>query len=247
MAKKALQLEPAQILTFPFQEENWLKKTLIASLLVLFSFIPVIPLVLLLGYAAEIIRGIAVDGKAPSLPEWDDLSSLFTSGFRLFGVGALYMIPSIILIGIGSLGFMIPIILLEIGMMSEAGAVGFLVAGYIVGFGFIGVGAFVSILTALILPVAGTHVVVQEDFRAAFKLREIWAIYKANWGGFLVAFLIMLGTAVVLYVGTNFLAATVILCCLYPFSLYFVRTYLLLIGAGFFGNAYRISAKNLPG
>ena len=54
MAKKPLDIDLAQILTFPFQDQVWLKKFLITSLLVLFSFIPVIPLVLLLGYAAEI-------------------------------------------------------------------------------------------------------------------------------------------------------------------------------------------------
>jgi len=94
MAKKPLDIDLAQILTFPFQDQDWLKKFLIASLLVLFSFIPVIPLVLLLGYAAEIIRRIAVDHESPSLPEWDDLSLYFNEGIRLFGVGAVYMVPA---------------------------------------------------------------------------------------------------------------------------------------------------------
>ena len=245
MAKKPISIDPAQILTFPFQDQDWQKKILITSLLVFFSFIPVIPLVLLLGYAAEIIRRVAVDHESPSLPEWDDLSVYFTEGFRLFGVSLVYMIPATLLIGIGYLLMFIPVFLTEIGGMTETEAIGFIIAGYLAGFGLMGIGTMVSMLTGLILPLAGTHAVVSGDFKSAFKFKEIWSIFKANWGGFVIAFLILIGTAIVFYFGTYFLTATVILCCLFPFVLCFMSAYLLLIGAGFFGDAYRRASDNL--
>ena len=153
MAKKPLNIDPAQILTFPFRDQSWLKKLLIASLLVFFSFIPVIPIVLLLGYAAEIIRRVAVDQETPTLPEWDDLGSFFNEGFRLFGVAVIYMIPAMLLIGIGYLGMLFPVLLTEIGGMKETEAVGFIIAGYLAGFGFMGLGVMVSMVTGLFLPV----------------------------------------------------------------------------------------------
>ncbi len=245
MAKKTARVDPAQILSFPFQDEAWLKKLLIASGLVLLSFIPVIPMVVLLGYASEIIRRIAVDGESPSLPEWDDLSSYFSEGFRLFGIGAIYMIPAVSLIMIGYLGMIIPLIVMEVGGLSEADGLGLIIAGYVVGFGLMGIGAVISMLTGFILPVAGTHAVVQADFKAGFKLKEIWSIFKANWAGFTMAFMVLLGTAMVLYYGAYFLAATVILCCLYPFALCLMSAYLLVIGAGYYGEAYRTAAELL--
>ena len=110
MVKKPLNIDPALILAFPFQDQNWVKKFLIASLLVFFSFIPVIPVVLLLGYSAEIIRLIVIENESPSLPEWDDLSNYFNGGIRLFGISAIYMIPATLLIGIGYFSMFLPVI-----------------------------------------------------------------------------------------------------------------------------------------
>jgi hypothetical protein len=245
MAKKTASLEPAQILAFPFQDEKWLGKILIASLLVLFSFIPLVPVVLLLGYTAEIIQGIVVEGKAPYLPEWDDLSSFFNKGFRLLGIGAIYMIPGTLLISGGYLGIMVPVFLVELGGLGEMGAVVVVLIGYMAGFGLISIGVMLSMITGVILPIAGSHAIAKDDFRAAFKFNEIWEIFKTNWGGFVVAFLLLLGTFIVLYYGAYFLAATIILCCLYPFALCFMSSYLLMIGAGLFGEAYRKASDHL--
>lgn len=245
MYKKPLNIDPALILAFPFQDQNWVKKILIASLLVFFSFIPVIPVVLLLGYSAEIIRLIVVENESPSLPEWDDLSKYFNGGIRLFGISAIYMIPATLLIGIGYLSMFLPVLFMEFGGMTEAEALGLILGGNLAGFGLMGLGSLVSMLTGLILPIAGCHAVVSNDFKSAFNFKELWSIFKANWGGFLVSLLILLGTAVILYIGSYFLAATVVLCCLYPFVLCFMSAYMILIGAGFYGNAYRAASVNL--
>jgi hypothetical protein len=245
MNEKTPHLDPSRILIFPFEDENWLPKILIASLLVLLSFIPIIPLVLLLGYGAEIIRIIVLENQEPTLPDWNDLSSLFNRGFRLFGVGAVYMIPTILLIGIGYLGFIIPVFLAEFGGMSEAESVILIIVGYIAGFGLMSVGTLISMITGIVLPIAGIHTAVRDDFQAGFKFKEIWTIFSANWSGFVIAFLILLGSLVVLYYGAYFLAATVILCCLYPFVVCLMSAYLLMVGAGYFGEAYRVASELL--
>jgi hypothetical protein len=187
-----------------------------------------------------------VEGKAPSLPEWDDLGRFFQDGIKLFGAGFIYMIPSTLLMGVGYLGMLIPLFLLEANMLSEYQASMYMIVGYLAGFGLMGVGAMIAMVTGLLLPVAGIHLVVKDDFSAAFKFRQIWHIFKANWSGFLVAFLIIIGASIFLYYGSYFIVATVILCCLYPFILSFMSAYLGVVGVALFGDAYRVSIQNLP-
>ncbi len=246
MAKKKLTTDISQVLVFPFQDEAWVKKMAIASLLIFVSFIPIIPMVFFLGYLAEIIRRIAVNGEPPSLPEWDDLSVYFQDGFRLFGAGALYLIPSTLLLIIGYVCMFIPIVIMEAGRLSDGEGMILMIAGYLAGFGLMGIGAVLAMVTGVVLPVAGSHIVVKEDFSAAFKFGEIWDIFKANWSGFLVAFLIIIGGFVVLSYGSYLLVVTVILCCLYPFVLCLMSTYLALVGSALVADAYRVGVDNLP-
>ena len=246
MAKKKQPFDVSKALVYPFEENNWVMKITIASLLILVSFIPVFPVVLLLGYLAEIIRRIVLEQQSPSLPEWDDLSAYFQTGFRLFVAGAVYMIPATILIVIGYAGMILPVVLIDTGLLGEGEMVGLLIAGYLVGFGLMGIGAMISMVTGVILPVAGTHVVVQEDLGAAFRFGEIWKIFRSNWAEFMIAFLILIGGAVVLYYASYFLVVTVILCCLYPFAMCYIAAYLSFVGAALFGEAYRVGISNLP-
>lgn len=246
MAKKNLTTDISQVLAFPFKDEAWVKKIAIASVLIFISFIPVFPLVLLLGYMADIIRQIAVDQKPPSLPEWNDLSRFFEDGFRLFGAGALYMIPSTLLMFIGYVSLFIPAFIAEVGGLSTEEGIIFMLAGNLVGFGLMGIGILIFMVTGVILPIAGSHAAVKKDFAAAFKFGEIWKIFKANWSGFLIAFLVIIGGSTVLFYGSYFLVLTVILCCFYPFALSVVAAYLALVGAALVADAYRVGVINLP-
>jgi len=246
MAKKKLTTDISQFLAFPFKDEAWVKKLSIASGLIFISFIPIFPLVLLLGYLAEIIRQIAEDHESPSLPEWDDLSKFFKDGFRLFGTGALYMIPSTILIFIGYAFMFIPAFIAEMGGMRDEEGIVLMLAGNLAGFGLMGIGTLVSMVVGVILPVAGSHAVVKKDFAAAFRFSEIRNIFKANWSGFLVAFLIIIGGSTILFYGSYFLVLTVVLCCFYPFALSIMAAYLALVGSALIADAYRVAVINLP-
>jgi hypothetical protein len=245
MAKKNMTVDIAGALEFPFQDPDWLKKLAIAGLLVFISFIPVLPTVILLGYLGEIIRRIVVNKEPASLPEWDDLSTYFQSGFRLFGAGFIYMLPAGILMTIGYVGMMLPVFLMELGGMSESEALWMIMIGYLAGFGLMGIGAIVSMITGLILPVAGTHVAVKEDFSAAFRFNQIWEIFKANWSGFLVSFLILIGASIILYYASYFLVITIVLCCLYPFAISGIAAYLGFVGAALFGESYRLGVDRI--
>ena len=120
-----------------------------------------------------------------------------------------------------------------------------MIVGYLAGFGLMGLGAMISMITGLILPVAGTHVVVKEDFSAAFHFRQVWELFKANWSGFLVSFLILIGASMILYYASYFLVITVVLCCLYPFVISGIAAYLGFVSAALFGEAYRLGLDRI--
>jgi hypothetical protein len=246
MAKKPASQDISQTLLFPFRDPEWIKKIAIASLLVFISFIPILPVVLLLGYMAEIIREIVVNKKAPALPEWNDLGKFFQDGLRLFAVGLVYMIPPTLLMIVGYLAMFIPLIIMETGFVGGGEGFVLMIFGYLAGFGLMGIGALISMITGVVLPIAGSHTAVLENLQAAFKFKEIWNILKANWSGFLVAFLLIIGGSVVLYYASYFLVATVIFCCIYPFVLCVVVAYLAVVGSALFAEAYRDGLVNLP-
>lgn len=156
------------------------------------------------------------------------------------------MIPSTLLLVVGYACMFIPIAIMEAGGMSDGEGIVLVIAGYLAGFGFMGIGAVIAMITGVILPVAGSHTVVKNEFSAAFKFGEIWNIFRANWSGFLVAFLIIIGGCVVLYYGSYFLVVTVILCWLYPFAVCFLSAYLTLVGSALIADAYRVGLNNLP-
>jgi hypothetical protein len=246
MAKKYTPVDASSILAYPFQDPDWIKKLAVACGLLLIWFIPIIPEVLLLGYLAEIMRRIGRDQQAPSLPEWEDLSGFLQEGIKLFGVGLVYCLPSFLLLFIGYAAMLAPAVMAESVAASESQLLFWLFTGDLVGFMLMGTGITLAIVTCLILPIACIHSVVQGSFQAAFNFKEIWSLFKANWGGFLVAYLIMIGAAIVLFYGAYFLVATIILCCLYPFVLCIFTSYLAVLGAGLFGEAYRGAAAKLP-
>ena len=74
-------------LKFPFEQDNWLKKAVIGSILTLASLL-VIPAPLLTGYLLRVFR-------SDSLPEFGNYLEMYKEGLKAFLVIALYMIPGI--------------------------------------------------------------------------------------------------------------------------------------------------------
>ncbi|MFB6186438.1 MAG: DUF4013 domain-containing protein, partial [Halobacteriaceae archaeon] len=58
----------AETLEYPLRGEDTLKTFLIGSILLLFSFIPIIPTVLLLGYFIRVLRGES--DQPPMFDKW---------------------------------------------------------------------------------------------------------------------------------------------------------------------------------
>ena len=74
-----------EALKFPFEEDDWLRKAVIGSVLALASLL-VIPAPLLTGYLLRVFR-------SDSMPEFSNYLDMYIDGLKAFLVIALYMIP----------------------------------------------------------------------------------------------------------------------------------------------------------
>lgn len=87
--------------TYVFQDEEWVKKVLIAAVAFFIVFIGWIPL---LGWVITIARRVIRQDPEP-LPDWTDLGALFTLGFKgLIIVIIAALLPSILAIPFAVLG-----------------------------------------------------------------------------------------------------------------------------------------------
>lgn len=74
-----------EALKFPFEQDNWLRKAVIGSVLALASLL-VIPAPLLTGYLLRVFR-------SDSMPKFNNYMDMYLEGLKAFLVIALYMIP----------------------------------------------------------------------------------------------------------------------------------------------------------
>jgi hypothetical protein len=226
-------------LAFVFEDPRWFQKLLIAAVLIFLWFIPFIPMIILLGYMARIMRGIIQDNKEPFLPEWTDFNQLFRDGFQLLTAYLVYTLPIMLILAVGYGSFFLPFLTTEMMAAGEGVEGAIIIIGYLIGLGLMGIGFLVAIAGGIFIPVAVCRVVERGQIRAAFELREIWQVLKANWSGFLLAYLVVIGGSMTAYYGSQMLILTVVLCCLYPLVLSLIGAYLSIVSSALFANAYR--------
>ena len=236
------------LLVFPFRDAKWQNKLLIAGLLSLGNFVvPLVPSIFLTGYTARIMRRITVEGGEPFLPEWDDWGQMFVEGLKLFCVNLVYSLPALLLMFVGFAFFFgaswLPLFTAESASAPEAVVPFF--AAMAVGMALFGLATVLSLAAGVIVPAPLNHLVVTGDFEAAFRFREWWAIFRANVGGFLLSYAILMGLGMVLGLAVQILYLTVVLCCLAPIVLALVGTYSSLVSAAIFAQAYRAGAQKL--
>lgn len=201
-----------EIFTFPFKDADSRKYLLIGGLISLAAFfIPILPYFILYGYAVIIIKQV-LNGESPHMVPWEDWSSMFKDGAKLFGIRLIFTLPIII--------FAIPVMLGGIAMpfiaegMNNADAEAFIAIFSIIMMGSMCIVIPLSIPMAVLIPAAEMHNVDKDDFAAAFQFKEWWPILRANLGGFIVAFGIYYAAAMAFAVVMQLLFVTIILACL---------------------------------
>jgi hypothetical protein len=224
-----------ELLYFPFKDADSRKYFLIGALISISAFIvPILPYFLLTGYAVQIARQV-FKGESLRMVAWEDWGGMFKDGAMVFGVRIIYSLPIMILIlPMMIVSFVIPFI------ASESSNPDALLAIFI---GVIGLTLClvipVSIASALFIPAAEMHVIEKNEFAAGFRIREWWAIFRANMGGFIAAFAIYYLISMALAIIIQILGATLILACLIPILLPAVTFYIVLIMYISIGQAYR--------
>ena len=149
-----------KVLGYPFRDPEWKNKLLIASALVLAgSFIPLVPLIFVYGYGAEIMRRVIVSGEEPGLPVWEDWGRLALDGLKWWGVSLIYALPALA-VGLVGMGVCFGFSWMPLWMGSEPPleAVAAPMAAMAVGAAALGLSSILSLAAGLLTPPAFGHV-----------------------------------------------------------------------------------------
>ena len=238
-----------EILLFPVVDAEARKQFLIACLVVLAGFIiPIIPTLILLGYSVKIMRQVLDEGKAPSMPKWQesDWSAMLLDGLRLFGLQVVLMLPLFILLAFGfiftmsgSMGF---------SLSTEESSSSFAPIGAILlflGIGFFILFALLSIPYGVILAAALPHAVANNSFSAGLNIREWFPIFRKGLGNFILAYVFIMIISFVFVFVIQFAMITIILMCIVPFLMIPYSAYLTLISNTTYARAYNLARDAL--
>ncbi|MBI5353398.1 MAG: DUF4013 domain-containing protein [Chloroflexi bacterium] len=232
-----------QLFTFPFKDAESRKYFLIGCLVALAGFIvPLLPYFVLYGYSVRIAKQIMND-EAPHMVPWDDWEGMFKDGAKMFGIRIIYSLPIFII--------MIPLFIAMSTMpiltstMSSSEMDAFFPIFMVIFFGAMCLIIPISLPLAVIIPAAEIYVVDKNEFAAGFRIREWWAILRANISGFIAAFAIYYISSMVLTVALQVVIATLIFACLLPFVLPAIVMYSLLIMYTTIAQAYKGGKEKL--
>lgn len=232
-----------QIFTFPFKDAESRKYFLIGCLVALASFvIPLLPYFVLYGYSARIAKQV-LNNEAPHMIPWDDWEGMFKNGAKMFGIRIIYSLPIfMIMVPLFIAMFTMPILT---SSMSSSELDVFFPVFMLIFFGSMCLIIPISLPLAVIIPAAEIHVVKKNEFVAGFRIREWWAILRANISGFIAAFAVYYVSSMVLTIALQIVVATLIFACLLPLVLPAIVMYILLIMYTTIAQAYKVGKEKL--
>ena len=246
--KNSISTQSIQTLfAFPFRDQKWGNKLAIGAGLICASFIiPIIPLLFVFGYAFRLTQNIIRNPEDElGLPDWQDWEKLLEDGIKWFGISVIYLIPLALITCLGFFAYLVPML----GMIISENGGGVNLDPTLVGLTLTG-GIFIWVIACalsmililvlgIILPPSLTHAAAKGEFKAAFQFKEWWSIFRANFSGFLIAFVLVSGVSLLSIYVSYALSLTVILIILIPIILSFAGIYITVLSSALFGNAYR--------
>lgn len=239
---------------FPFRGEKWGIKILIGAALYFANFIiPIIPAIPLFGYFSRIMKRIIVQDEDPEMPEWKDWGGLFLEGVKLGGAMLIYLIPGILLsVGGYFLFFVLDFsLVISTSALSHSSSTPFPALTLISGFGMLAglavaiLGMLLIYVTLVFIPPALGNLIAKDDFKAAFRFKEWWPLFKANLSGYVIALALAFGLFGIMYVLLIMLYASVVLCFLLPFVICFIFFIFGALNFSLYAIAYRDAAHKL--
>ncbi len=231
---------------FPFQGPDWRNRFIVGSVL---SFagciIPIVPSIFVAGYLLQVMRR-AIQAEELSLPAWEEWGRLGVDGLRALVVSLVYFLPGLIVF-IGGLAlyfaasFSLPFTMNAADETSALAPLLLLLATMAIMFLSMFIGSILILAGAFPWPMATAHFVAQDRVAAAFRVREWWPLLTRNRLGYFIAWVVTLGLAGVLYLGTMLAYYSLVGCFLIPFLAAPLGFYLALVGVALFGAIYRES------
>jgi Sec-independent protein secretion pathway component TatC len=75
--------------SFPFQDEDWVKKIVLTAVI---SLIPIIGQIALVGWLVDLSRRV-INGESNPMPDWTDFGGLLVLGLKMSVIGFVYALP----------------------------------------------------------------------------------------------------------------------------------------------------------
>jgi hypothetical protein len=158
-------MEYGKAFTFPFEDQDWIKKVLIAGVI---GLIPIVGQFFLLGWGLEITRRVIKSDLNP-LPAWDNFGGYFVDGLKALVIGFVYTLPVILVQSCGSA--------LLFGA-NETGDDTFIMIGSTVMACFSCFTILWVIFIAFMLSAALGNYAATDEFGAAFRIGEIYELVR---------------------------------------------------------------------
>jgi len=237
------------ILLFPVRDAEARKQFLFACLIALAGFIiPIIPMLLLTGYSARIMRQIIEERKSPSMPDMQtsDWSEMLMDGLRVYGAQLVLMLPIILAIGFGVLSMVSGSIAASIFLNDNGQNIGpFGISAFILGFAFLMLFSLLAMPYNIIISTVGPHVAMTRSFESAFRFKEWWGVFRKGMGQFILAYVVTMVVSWVLMIVMQFAMMTIVLICIVPFVMIPYSAYLILVRNAMYAQAYLAGRDSL--
>lgn len=236
-------------LLFPVRDAEARKQFLIACVVMLASFlIPILPMLVLMGYSARIMREIIDEKKEPLMPAWqsNDVSEMLIDGLRLWGAQLVLTLPIMILIGCG-MAFLFGGSFSFAALADRNNDTIAPLAILLTMFGAVIVALFAlfSLPYSIIISAALPHVAVRRSFQAAFEFNEWFRIFRNALGQFILAYAIIMLASFIVAIAMQIAFITIVLICLLPLLIIPYMVYQTLIMNTVFAQAYRVGREQL--
>jgi hypothetical protein len=180
------------------------------------------------------MKRVIIDGQPPELPEWDDWGGLIKDGLRVYGAGLIYTLPAI-------LAFLVSFAVLLVSTLPAADR-GTIEPWMLILWLSFPIGFTLAMILAIPGQVFGqvaiSHLVATDRFSAAFQVKELWAIFRANVGGFFLTWVISYAASFALIFVSQFLVYTLVFCVVYPLVIAAGTIYLALVSYALYAQVY---------
>jgi len=212
--------------TFPFDDQDWLKKLGIAALILI---IPILGTIVVAGWMLELMRRVINRDPQP-LPDWSDFGGYVMKGLQVLVVGLVYSLPMIL---VSACQQAITLGLTDQTSSDETMAMA--VAGIAVCMGCFSL--IYGLFLGVVLPAALGQLATTGQIGAAFRIGEIIGLVRTAPGAYIM---VLLGTIVASIVGS----LGVILCVV---GMLFTYAYAMAVQGHLYGQAYNVATQGRGG